>query len=264
MVHRRFFLRATRMVSTDERLEAMPTITAGKKNAYRSISTDWRIIDDMGRANLRFPPSQYYPVVVPSVTDLGRWIMGLHGMYPGVELVATKLDVAAAFRLLRLRPALSLLMATEFPANHIPLPHDLVCIYLVTPFGWNGSPANFARSGDEIASAHLQSGLSRSARHLDHAFRSVMYVDDGSFIELHIPIRLTKTTSFWELPTRGILGDHSLNEDKLSIDGTWESEQIFLGSPVTSRILRLASQNRRWAVRRFSPTHCSINEDPIS
>ena len=46
--------------------------------------------------------------------------MGLHGMYPGVDLLATKRDVASAFRLLRLRRGISLLMATVFPVNHIP------------------------------------------------------------------------------------------------------------------------------------------------
>ena len=183
----------------------------------------------MRRVNLRSPSSQYYPVVVPSVAELGRWFMDLHGMCPGVDLVATKRDFASAFRLLRSRPALSLLMATEFPANHIPLPRDLVCIYLAMPFGRNGAPSNFARLGAAIASAHLQCGSSRSTRCLNHAFQSVMYVDGGIFIELKIPLRLTNTTICWEFFSRGILGEQASGEDKMSIDGTWESGQILIG-----------------------------------
>ena len=120
--------------------------------------------------------------------------MGMHGLYPWVELVAAIRDIVSAFLLLRIRPALSLLMATEFPEIHMPLQRDLVRIYLVMPFGWDGAPPNFARLGDAIASAHLKCGLSRGTMRLNHAFPPAMYVDDGISIELNMPRRLKTPT----------------------------------------------------------------------
>lgn len=155
----------------------------------------------MGRVRLLFPSSQYYAVVVPAVSDLGRWIMGLHAMYPGSELVVTKRDIASAFRLLRLRPSLSMLMETEFPSPHIPLQHDMVCICLAMPIGRNGAPGNCAQFGEANARAHLQCGLPRSTMRLNHDCRSVMYVDGGIFIELNMQNRLMAKMRCWEYPT---------------------------------------------------------------
>ena len=142
------------------------------------------------------------------------------GMYPGVPLKATKRDAASAFRLLRLHPSLSLVMVTEFPAAHVSMGYDLICFYLVMPFGWNGATAHFARFGDAVTLAHCRCGLSGpSVTLMRHAFRSVLYVDDGIFIELDIPERLNASTACWEFLTRGLLGKDAINRHKLIEEG---------------------------------------------
>ena len=67
-------------------------------------------------------------------------------------------DIASASRLLRLRPALSLHICAEFPGGFLVQGRDLVLIYLVIPFGWNGAPANFAIFGDAITCSQAKFG----------------------------------------------------------------------------------------------------------
>ena len=155
--------------------------------------------------------------------------MSLVHTYPGMQLKVTKRDVDAAFRILRLHPALALAMVTEFPANHIGLATDIVCFYLAIPFGWSGSPSHFAFFGDTITYAHLQCGVGSSATLMRHAFRSALYVDGGIFVELNIPERLSATAHCWEWLTRGMLGRAAINVDKLSEAGACESHRVLLG-----------------------------------
>ena len=124
---RRMFLCTTDTISLDGAIESTPTTTVVKKNPDRSIILGRMAIADLRRINLKFNTQQYYPIVVPAIYDLARWIMSLVNLYRGLPLKATKRNVASAFRLLRLHPALSLVMVTEFPADHVHLANDLVC-----------------------------------------------------------------------------------------------------------------------------------------
>ena len=144
------FLCATDTIGIGATSEATPTTAVAQKNPDRSISSDRRAIADLRRVNVRFDTMQYYPAAAPSIYDITRRTMSLVGMYPGLSLRVTIRDVASAFRLLRLHPALSLVMVTESPADNAHLTSDLVFCYLVMPFGWTGSPAHFARFGDAV------------------------------------------------------------------------------------------------------------------
>ena len=142
--------------------------------------------------------------------------------------------------LLRIHPALALVMVTEFPANHVNLPGDLVCFYLAMPFGWNGAPSHFAVFGGAIAGAHVRCGLHQPVTLMRHSFRSMMYVDDGIFIEIAAPERMLATTLCWERLTKGALGPTAINGDKLGTEGTWETQQILLGFAISLELLTIS------------------------
>ena len=95
----------------------------------------------MRRINLHFDSAQYYQIAVPAIQDIARWVMSLRGRYQNLPLQPAKRDIASPFRLLRLRPAMVLLMVTEFPAAHFDLGNDLLRFYLVMPFGRNAPGA---------------------------------------------------------------------------------------------------------------------------
>ena len=113
----RMFVRTTRSVGPSAPVEATPTTMVDKKNPDRTISKDKRMIADLRRINLSFPVEQYYKVTVPTIGEIAYDIIQLQARNPGVPVALTKRDIAAAFRLLRLRPALCLVMVTELPGR---------------------------------------------------------------------------------------------------------------------------------------------------
>ena len=253
--NRRMFLRTTNTVQDSDYIEATPTTTVEKKNTDRSISADRRVISDMRRINLHFESCQYYQIVVPKIQDIARRIMSLRGSYPNLPIQAASRDIESAFRLLRLRPAMVWLMVAEFPAAHCNLDGDILCCYLVMPFGWNGSPSHFALFGDAITLAHQQHGITRKG-FLDHAFTSRMYVGDGIFVELSCPVLLDQAIQCWERLARGILGSSAIDGEKLQEEGPWKSAQIILGFVIDLDTLTITCQNKRWQRQGFFLRNC--------
>ena len=189
------FFHTTSAVSLEEKIRATPTTAVDKKNTDRSISRGRMAIADLRRVNLRPDTDQYYPTVVPSICDIARLIVSLMGTYTGLPLKVTKRDVASAFRLLRLRHALSLVMVTEFPATQLHLDYDMACLYLVMAIGRNGSPARLGRCGDAITPARMKCGvIPPAATIMIRSVRSLLYVGDGIFVEANVPGRLFATT----------------------------------------------------------------------
>ena len=150
---RRIFASSTQCVLSDTPVETTPTTTVGG-GSDRTVSSARRGIADMRRINVGFETSQYYPVRVPSIESIARLLIAMAVGFPCFQIEMTKEDIASAFRMLRLHPALSLLMCTELPGGPLGRDHDLVLFYLAMPFGRNGSPASFALFGDAIPHMH--------------------------------------------------------------------------------------------------------------
>ena len=247
--NRRMFMCAAEAISESEYIETTPTTTAEKKNPYRPISADRGIIAEMRRINMRFDSTQYYPIVAPRIQEIARRAMRLKGLFPELPLYDTMRDIASAFRLLRLHPSMTLRMVTEFPASRFEMDHDLICFYLVMPFGRYGSASHFALFGDAITLAHHQHGIPRSGR-LGHAFTSRMHADDGISIEIATPKRSAHTIECWERPARGIIGTSAINEDKLQVEGQWQPVQIILGFVVDLKELTITLPHHQVANAR--------------
>ena len=176
-------------VLSDSPVETTPTTTAGGKNPDRTVSTGRRVISDMRRINVGFNTSQYYPVLVPSIESIARLLIAMTVGFPCFQIEMAKRDIASAFRLLRLHPAPSLLMCTEFPGWVLGREYDLVLFYLAMPFGWNGSPANFAIFGDAVPHIHSQFGMGRPDWFASLDVLSKLYVVDGLLFDLEISMR---------------------------------------------------------------------------
>ena len=155
------FVCSTSTVGLKRPIQATPTITIEKKNDGRIISIGRRIISDMRRVNLGFGKMQSYIANVPTMTDVARTIIASVRKNPGIQIAMAKSDMAPAFRFLRPHPTSAQLMVPELPGRHIGLCFDAVLFYLVMPFCWNGSHANFASFGDAVSLAHQPNGLIR-------------------------------------------------------------------------------------------------------
>ena len=102
------------------------------------------MIADLRRANLSFPVDQYYKATAPAVAEIARGIVLFQARNPNSPIALTKRDIAESFRLLRLQPALCLVMLTELPGRVFGADEeaDAVLIYLSIPFGWDGPLPN--------------------------------------------------------------------------------------------------------------------------
>ena len=139
---RRLFVCSTACLHTDTPIEASPTTTA-EKNPDRTVSL-FRFCDcGHAKGQCGLPHIAILPCE-SSIHRIYSAVIGVDGRVlsrPHTEM--DKRDIASAFRLLRVRPALSLLMCTELPGCALGRPLDLILFYLAMPFGWNGAPANF-------------------------------------------------------------------------------------------------------------------------
>ena len=76
-------------------------------------------------------------MTAPTVSEIAHNIVQLQARNPATPIALTKRDIAAAFRLLRLRPSLCLVMLTELHGKFpwVSGGADVVLIYLAMPFG---------------------------------------------------------------------------------------------------------------------------------
>ena len=236
---RRMSVCSTASISVSAPIEATPTTTVEKKNPGRTQSTDRRIIADVRRINLGFPEYQYYPVRVPSVETLARLLAPMTVAFPGLIIEMAKRDIASSFRLLRLHPALALIMGTELPGAHFGYNHDIVFFYLAMPFGWNGAPENFALFGDAISAIRSRFGMGDPSWRTTSPFLSFVYVDDGMFFDIRNSTRQQANTATWERITKGVLGNDAINNEKLDLEGSWRTEHTLIGFDVNSYYLTI-------------------------
>lgn len=216
ILKRRLFFCTTDAISHEEATEATPKAAVEKKNLARPVSRGRGVIEDSRRINLHFDTRQYYSIVVPSIYDIARLIVRLAGNYPCSLMKVGKRDFDSAFRLIRLRRALSLVTVAEFPASHLQLDADLV-----SSDGADRHP-QFARFGDAVTIAHVKCGLRPPTALMLHSFCSVLYVDDGIFVEANAPGILFATTQRWRHLAKGLMGLDSINKDKMGKEGEWK------------------------------------------
>ena len=207
---RRFFVCSAESMSLETPVETTPTTAVGKKNPDRTVRTDRRVIADMRRIDVGFAVSRYYPARVPPIESIARLLVSMTVTLPGFDIEMPKRVIASAFRLLRLRPASSLLMCTELPGGVVGHSRDVIIFYFVMPFGRNGSPANFAIFGDAISCLRAQFGTGRPDWFLPIPFLSQLYVDDGLLFDIRNEIRQQANVLMWEAITLGLLGKRHL------------------------------------------------------
>ena len=219
---------AAETIADSARIAETPTTTVAR-NPDRTVSADRRIIEDFRRINIYFPTGQCYNVQVPTNADIVRMITQVQKKCPPLPVMLTKRDISSAFRLLKLRPSLSMLMFAEFHGRFFDPKYYVVLYYRSMPFGWGGSQAFFATLGDAVTVIHGASGMRRPLWNFRFSFKSRLYVGDGVFVEMSNRRRQNESTWIWGIITVGFLVPLALNKKKLEEAGQWPTTPIILG-----------------------------------
>ena len=121
-------------------VEEYPSTLARKRNPDRSWSPGKRIISYLRRIDLYFGQRTDYQLVLQTVAPIARRIARLRRKSPTADVLIAKLDCESAFRLIRMGPQMSKVMAMEIRGRHSGLCGGFLIFYGLLPFGWAAPP----------------------------------------------------------------------------------------------------------------------------
>eukprot|EP00435_Cladocopium_sp_Y103_P076192 s59_g80.t1 len=149
-------------------------------------------------------------------------------------------DIAGAFRLLWLRPADVGLFAGDIPwapekAFHDrydgepPCRGDITVLYLVSSFGFSGSPGEWCMWGRATEEYHRAHRPEEGRRDMRTGFDSKVLVDDCILIEPWVGLRPWVSSEVFESGVIQMLGKNAVNQQKDEIEGAFKTTQTVWG-----------------------------------
>ena len=213
----------------------------------RTLSTDVRVVHDQRRINAGTHKELHPPAIQPTHQQIVRRILWLKARYPGVDVVMAKKDVAGAFRLLWVDPKDVEIFGGEVPWNPSLMgsctqeekkktdPKNLTMLYLVSSFGFSGSPGEWnmwGRATEEVHRAHCPSEARRDgAVHFD----GKILVDDMVLVEPVLGLRPWVSSEVYEGAVTKLLGEKAVNAIKDAEEGTFGPTQIVWGLSIDAK-----------------------------
>ena len=219
-----------------EQVVASPFDAVDKMLPDRSIAPDKRIVHDQRGVNALTDKEWHPPAVQPKHEQVARLILWYKRRYPGLEVLLSKKDIAGAFRLLWVDPRDVALFAGELPW----LPNEMeegdavdgeevTVIYLVSSFGFSGSPGEWSvrgRATEEFLTSHCPA---QPRRDLGVNFSSRILVDDNVLVEPYVGLRPWVAAEVYEQGVRMMLGRSAVNTEKDSVEGPYRTFQTVWG-----------------------------------
>ena len=120
-------------------------------------------------------------------------------------------------------------LATNFPADDLNLTTDITTPHLVLPSGWLASPSFYQIFAESVSFHHVSLGPPNPNWNGTDAFRQFTFVDDSMFIESQIGNRPELNVACWEHCLKRRAGEDAINQDKLGLEGKWNTSAILLG-----------------------------------
>eukprot|EP00434_Breviolum_minutum_P012254 symbB.v1.2.010803.t1/scaffold712.1/size170421/2 len=158
---------------------------------------------------------------------------------PGIPVLLAKKDVAGAFRLLWVSPQDVELFAGDVPWCPGEMSEkaegaseegkEMTIIYLVSSFGFSGSPGEWAIWGRSTEEFHRCHRPEMSRRDGSYGFESKILVDDNVLIEPWIGLRPWVSLETYEEGVRLLLGQSAVNAEKDKEEGDFRTQQTIWG-----------------------------------
>ena len=182
-----------------------PFETVDKMMPDRTISEEKRIVHDQRGVNPGASEFLHPPALQPAHVQVARRILWHKVRCPKIPVLMSKKD---AFRLLWLAPVtLSFLGATSrgspsrwkvmWRSRVSKCEHGITVLYLVSSFGFSGSPGEWSMFGRATAEYHRAHRPAEPRQHLRAGFDAKVLVDDCILVEPMVGLRP------WTLGERG-------------------------------------------------------------
>ena len=237
-----------------------PFETVPKMLPNRSLSKEMRLVHDQRRVNQGTDKELHPPAAQPMHEQIARRILWLKARYPKVDVVMAKKDVAGAFRLLWVAPQDVELFGGDVPWQPEfmgedagdkgpwptgPFEQGMTLLYLVSSFGFSGSPGEWAmwgRATEELHRAHRPAEPRRDgALHFD----GKILVDDMVLVEPKLGVRPWVSSEVYEWGVVKLLGEKAVNKVKDAEEGQFEDMQTVWGVCIDARRERVALPEAR-------------------
>eukprot|EP00435_Cladocopium_sp_Y103_P012460 s1027_g3.t1 len=217
-----------------------PFETVDKQMPDRSISTEKRLVHDQRNVNCGTSKFFHPPALQPAHGQVAQRVLWMKCRCPGLPILMAKKDIAGAFRLLWLRPADVELFAGDIPwapEKAFPEPYqgeppckgDITVLYLVSSFGFSGSPGEWCMWGRATEEYHRAHRPAERRRDLSVGFDSKVLVDDCILIEPWVGLRPWVSSEVFESGVVQMLGKNAVNQEKDEIEGAFKTTQTVWG-----------------------------------
>ena len=207
----------------------------------RTLSQDVRLVHDQRRINCHTDKTWHPPAVQPLHQQVARRILFLKTKYPNVGVSLAKKDVAGAFRLLWVDPRDVELFGGELPWQPQYMgscsepdkldqdPGDITLLYLVSSFGFSGSPGEWNVWGRATEELHREYHPAEGRRDGTLHFDGKILVDDMVLIEPNLGLRPWVSSEVYEGIVRKLLGEKAINAAKDAEEGFFAPSQMIWG-----------------------------------
>ena len=218
-----------------------PFEAVDKMNPDRTISQDKRVVHDQRAINTGTTKFLHPPALQPSHAQVAKRVLWMKRRFPGVPVLLAKKDIAGAVRLLWVDPADAELFAGDLPwVPHRAFPledvgqegslgSDVTVIYLVSSFGFSGSPGEWCVWGRASEEYHRAHRPAVPRRDLSLGFDAKVLVDDCVLIEPWIGYRPWISSEVFEEGVTKMLGPKAVNAEKDLIEHAYKASQTIWG-----------------------------------
>jgi len=222
----------------------------------RTLSSEVRLVHDQRLVNAGTDKELHPPAVQPLHQQIVRRILWLKAMYPGIKVVMAKKDVAGAFRLLWVDPRDVELFGGDLPWEpesmgsgkeraRVGDPPGLTLLYLVSSFGFSGSPGEWTLWGRATEELHRSHAPADTRRDGTINFDGKILVDDMVLVEPCIGLRPWISAETYQWAVVKLLGDKAVNAAKDAEEGIYGPEQLVWGVAINTETERMALPEAR-------------------
>lgn len=206
----------------------------------RTLSTEVRLVHDQRNINGGTSKDLHPPATQPLHAQIVRRVLFWKSMFPGLPVVMAKKDVAGAFRLLWVDPRDVELFAGDVPWKPMLMgggagkveegdPHGLTLLFLVSSFGFSGSPGEWNAWGRGTEELHRCFRPEKSRKDGSANFDGKILVDDMVLVEPCVGLRPWVSSETYEWAVRQLLGSHAINAAKDAEEGAFSHTQTVWG-----------------------------------